>query len=934
MRFSDFNRRLAMSAAIAALLPAAAMAQSTETSQQATESATSDSEGATANTDIVVTGTLIRGIAPAGSNVLGIAEESVKATGAVSTNQLLASLPQVGNFFNAVPSGVSPVAGSNGSTSIARPNLRNLPGANTSGGAQTLVLLDGHRVVPLGIGQLAVDPDFIAPLVIERVEAMTDGGSAVYGSDALGGVINFMTRSRYDGVRVDAKVGFADNYTSYEAGGIAGKDWGSGSAYISYRYSKNDAIFGSDRDYVHRIDPLTGIPTGRNCAAGPNVSAGSGANTRGYVLSGNNLVVGGPVTCDYAQDVAIYPSIKTHNVFGSFMQDLDDSLRFDMKFYYANRQIRGNNGTLGNGQLGTGAESMVTLAPSNPNYRPLPVGDPNFGLPQTVRFSLADALGARSSTQDTNLDTWNITPSLTYQFGNDWQVRGMFNYGRGTVDYRNAQIINTRSIAALQNAANNGSLNPYNPGATSDAVLDSIIGYDIGIGRNEFYNYRAIVDGPLFALPAGDVRAAFGAEYSKDTMKRQTTDVNVYRLLPPQAYTQTVKSVFGELQVPVVDDNEGMTLNLSASGRYDKYNDFGDTFNPKFGLTFQPFERLTLRGNWGKSFNAATPADQLGVFSSVAQQIPGAFLQFPPPTPGVCGFPGLPACANSAAGGIFLNGAVPDLKPQRATNWSVGFDFKPVDQVTLSASYYNLDLKGTIGRPVSGSNLTDFYQGYPGLWLFQPTGQQAAAILATIPASGVGVALANPTSTSQAQLLGAGGTLTPVQVLLDTRVQNLGRTKAEGIDFSLDFGFDTGFGSIDGRVAGNYRLSQKTETSPGVPEFDVLEFDNPKYLITTQLGTTIQNFRAQATWNHTPGFDRSVNAAGQKKISSFDIVNLYFQYDFGGTDLTKDLSLSLNLGNIFDEEPPVYLDAGQPGYQPGNTFTLGRMVQLGISKKF
>jgi iron complex outermembrane receptor protein len=77
-----------------------------------------------------------------------------------------------------------------------------------------------------------------------------------------------------------------------------------------------------------------------------------------------------------------------------------------------------------------------------------------------------------------------------------------------------------------------------------------------------------------------------------------------------------------------------------------------------------------------------------------------------------------------------------------------------------------------------------------------------------------------------------------------------------------------------------------------------------------------------------------VNAAGQKKISSFDIVNLYLQYDFGGNDLTKDLSLSLNLSNIFDEEPPVYLDAGQPGYQPGNTFTLGRMVQLGVSKKF
>ncbi|WP_165912092.1 TonB-dependent receptor [Novosphingobium sp. PhB165] len=909
-----------------------AVAQSAD---QSNEGHQGDQPAASRETEIVVTGTLIRGIAPAGSNVIGITDAQAKATGAATANGLLSSLPTVGNFFNSVQSGVSGVAGSNGSTSIARPNLRNLPGANTSGGAQTLVLLDGHRVTPLGINQLAVDPDFIAPLVIERVEAMTDGGSAVYGSDALGGVINFMTRSRYDGVQLDAKVGIGDSYTSYQAGGIAGKDWGSGSAYIAYRYSQNDALFGSDRDYVHRIDPLTGIPTGRNCAEGVNVSAGSGAAARNYIMNGANLAVGGPITCDYAQDVAIYPSVKAHNVFASLMQKLDDNLQVDLKFYYANRQIRGNNGTLGNGQLGTGAESMVTLAPSNPNYHPLPVGDPNFGMAQTVRFSLADALGARSSTQNTNLDTWNVTPQLTWKFGHDWQLRALANYGRGTVDYENAQLVNARGNSQLQNAANTGALNPYNVGATSQSVLDSIVGYDVGIGRNEYANFRAILDGPIVSLPAGDLRAALGAEYSTDTMRQRTTNVTTYTLLPPRSYTQTVKSLFGELQVPVLGggDND-MSLVVAASARYDKYNDFGDTFNPKFGITFEPFNSLTLRANWGKSFNAATPADQLGVYSSIAQQIPGAFLQFPPPTPGVCGVSGLPACASATAAGIYLNGAVPGLQPQKATNWSAGFDFRPIDRVTLSASYYSIDLKGTIGRPVSGSNLTDFYMGYPDLWLFQPSGEQVARILATIPAAGVGVALANPTSTSQALLLGAGGSTTPVQVLLDTRAQNLGRTKLSGIDFSANFDFDTSWGSIDGRVAGNYRLTQKNQSRPGIAWFDVLQYDTSKYQISTNLGTTMGQFRAQATWNLTPGYTRSANVAGQKRVSDFNIVNLYFGYDFKGSGLANDLSVTLNFNNIFDEEPPVYLDAGQPGYLPGNTFTLGRMVQLGLSKKF
>lgn len=913
--FHAIGTSLLAGAALSAILPATSYAQ------------TAPEEEATAE-EIVVTGTLIRGIAPTGSNVISVSTEDGAANGAVSTNQLLSSLPQVGNFFNTVPSGVSPVAGSNGSNPIARPNLRNLPGANTSGGAQTLVLLDGHRVVPLGTQQLAVDPDFLAPLVIQRVEAMTDGGSAVYGSDALGGVLNFITRDSFDGVQVDSKVGFADNYTSYEAGTIVGKDWGSGSAYVSYRYAKNDAIFGSDRDYIQRIDPVTGIPTGRNCASGVNVSAGSGATARNYVVSGSGLVVGGPNVCDFAQDAAIYPRVESHNVFGSLYEQLSDSLRFDVKFYYAKRDIDGNNGTLGNGQLGTGAETTVTLQPTNPNYLPLPAGDPNFGLPQTVRFSLAPILGARSATQETNLETWNVTPQLTYNIGGDWQVRALFNYGRGTVDFRNAQINNPRGAGPLSTLAASGALNPYNVTAANAAA---IVAYDVGIAKNEFFDYRAILDGPLFELPAGSVRMAVGAEYMKDNFSRRTTNANTYALLPPVSYSQSVKSVFGEVQVPVLGGDSGVELDLSASARYDKYSDFGDTFNPKFGVTFKPFDTLTLRGSWGKSFNAPTPADQIGVVASAAAQIPGAFLQFPPPTEGVCGVGSLPSCSASGVSGIFISGTTPGLQPQKSKSWSVGFDYKPVKEVYLSASYYEIDLNGTIGRPVSSAILTDFYRGYPDLWIFQPSGQEAAAVLATVPATGVSVGIANPTSTSQALL---SGTNTPVQVLLDTRVTNLGRTVLKGIDFMAGFDVETGWGSVDGRVSGNYRTSQKTETRPGLAVFDNLEFDIPKYRVSTMLGTNVGNLRAQATWNHTPGYDRSPNPAGQEKVGDFNIVNLYFNYDFGGEGFTKDLSVSLNVNNVFDQDPPVFLDASQVGYNPDWSSTLGRMFQIGVSKKF
>lgn len=914
----SFVRLLAMSTALATVLPVAAMAQKS-------------GDEADNESDIVVTGTLIRGIAPAGSNVIGVSEQDVKATGAVTTNQLLSNLPQSG-FFNAVPVGVSPTAGSNGSNPISRPNLRSLPGSNTSGSAQTLVMLDGHRITPLGTQQLAIDPDFIAPLVIQKVEAMTDGGSAVYGSDALGGVINFITRDRFDGVKVSANYGIGDAYKSLDLGGIAGKDWGSGSAYVAYRYAKSDAIFGSDRDWVTRFDPLTGIPTGRQCAAGPNVTAGTGANAATYTLTGGNLARSAPISCDLSDDVAVVPRLESHNIFGSLMQQLNDSIKFDVKFYYARRETLGSNGTLGNGQLGTGAATSATLTPANPSYRPLPVGDANFGLNQTVAFSLAPTLGPRSATQETNLETFNITPQVSIGLGSDWQARLLFNYGFGEVDFRNAQVNNGSANRVLTNTINSGSLNPYNATAAAAAAL---VAYDVGIGRNEYFNYRGIVDGSLFTLPAGDVRVAFGAEYGLDLFSRRSTNATNYVLLPAVKYRQTVKSLFSELQVPLIDTEGGMTLNASASARYDKYSDFGNTFNPKFGLTFKPFEQLTIRGSWGKSFTAPSPADQLGILASTAGPVPAAFLQFPPATPGRCGVSGLPACSAAGVAGVFLGGSVPGLQPQRAKNWSVGFDFKPIDEIYLSASYYRIDLNGTLGRPVTGAILTDFYQGYPDLWIFQPTGQQVAAVLATVPSTGVSVQLLNPSATSQA-LVNVGNTATPVQVLLDTRVQSLGEHKLEGVDFSAGFNFPTGFGSIDGRVAGNYRLSQDATTRPGTLVIDQLARDVVKYVVSSSLGTTLGNFRAQATWNHTPSYKRSVNPAGQTNVSAFDVVNLFFQYNFAGEGISKDLSLSLNVNNAFGEKPSQFLDAGQPGYLPtvGQGFTLGRVFQLGATKKF
>ncbi len=266
-------------------------AQTTSVEQQAAGGVANVSSEPS-DADIIVTGTLLRGGAPVGSNVISVGQDRVRSQGATSTNELLGTIPQVSNFFNNVPT--ASLVGSVQATQTARPNLRNLS-SNTSSSASTLVLFDGHRISGAGVTQSTVDPDLIPTGAIERVEVVTDGGSSTYGADAVGGVINFITRRKFDGVQVDARYGFADDYWQTSANATVGKDWGSGSLYASYSFNKNDNIFGRDRDFIRAFDYSVSpaVPASRFCDPA-NITIG--ANIYAYP----NGTLGG-TRCDLRQ---------------------------------------------------------------------------------------------------------------------------------------------------------------------------------------------------------------------------------------------------------------------------------------------------------------------------------------------------------------------------------------------------------------------------------------------------------------------------------------------------------------------------------------------------------------------------------------------------------------------------------------------------------
>lgn len=918
---------LAMTSALAIATSAAAQ---TTPGEDGIESSTDTTEQ---DKEIIVTGTLVRGIAPPGASVISVDSAAIEETGATSVAQVLQTIPQLGSFASLQ----APIANSPEVT-VNRPNLRSLPGFNTAGGSTTLVLLDGHRMVGMGNGSTSPDPDVIPPGVIERVEIVPDGGSAIYGSDAVAGVINFVTIKRFDGVKVDGSYGFADNYYRYDANVTAGRDWSSGSIFASYNYAKSDEILGIDRDYIRQFPGSNGF-TSLNCSPG-NIQALAGAfgQARGtvYALPGN--VANTANQCDGSDFATVYPASERHSVFAGLTQDLSDSITFELRGFYTNRQTQVHNGPFTFSQIITPFPIPGVPSISSPFSG---FGSPNLkDIVQQVtgQFGPNDArLG------DIELDTWGITPTVTADLDGNFQLRVLGSYGESEANFTN----NSVNERALRNAIIAGQFNPYAPTTASPSVISAITNFqEYNRTRQYYHNVRAIVDGDLFTLPGGAAKIAMGLEYYGEEFSTQngqavpgfqnsgfsglsisgTPIVPAIAGIPRYDLDRNVKSAFGELVVPIFgSDNASPGLNeltFSAAGRFDDYSDIGSTFNPRLGLTYKPVEWISIRGAWGQSFNAPSLADNENASGSTVFVLSGASASFFAP-PASLVQPAGPYPAYTGGLIVAQRGNAPDIKPQEATTWTAGFDIQPpfIPGLNLGATYYNIEYSNFIGLPPFESPAV-LYRDFGNVITIAPS---QALLNAAIAGADVINGPNNPP---------AAGTY----AFFDARKRNLGDFKLDGIDFRLNYQLPTSFGSVFLNSNGTYELNRARSNVPGAPFLDVLSANANRFRVRTSAGVEVGPVLGQITWNHLSGYkvDPTVGFVPQDSVSDFNIFDLYFRFEVPGSGVAKDLALTLNVENVFDQDPPEFRGgsqvAGASGIANGNT--IGRFVQFGISKKF
>ena len=849
--------------------------------------------------EIIVTGSRIRGSQPVGSPVTEVSRADIEIAAPLSTAALLQKLPQVFNL------GVSENSRgqSGGSGNITYGTAINLRGI---GPYSTLTLIDGHRAVPQGTTGFAVDPSIVPTLALERVEVVADGASAIYGSDAIAGVVNLIPRRSFDGIEVSVRGARANEYDERQIGAIGGFEWSSGRTMIAFENSFHSNLNGTDREFFRGDLTSRGGRDFRvvQCNPGNIVVAGtshaipaSGVTT----ATRGQLVPGTTNRCDNAQHQDLLPEQERNSAMVTFDQDINDRVSLFADGFWTRRTFVN--------QVGDQAAALTVR-----NVNPFFVAPPgSTATSATVNYSF----GSQLPSNDTRgfSESYQATVGTRIGLGGSWEFEGLFSYGhaseRSTSEFG---IDNAALNAALARTDPATALNPFSTAPNNEAALRNLATQlFIAPGDTHFRGLELKVDGPLADLPGGALRAAFGLEgqvlTSQSGLINGTWAAPVYAITP--RVRREIKSAYAEVLIPIfgADNARGglreLTLDLAA--RYDDYSDLedGSTINPKFGLNWAPIDSLRFRGTYGESFRAPTFAQIYGNSSALYVQ------NYSDPTRG-----------GAITQGITLSGGNLELEPETAETYTFGVDFTPIPEVRINLTYFHIDYEKQITSYLSDLSILNRESQFAGTGIIvrNPDPAFVASLVSTKPIRGV---LPNP-----------------VTLYVDGRTNNLGTTIAAGFDLSAQFSLDAGTaGTFDFGLMTTYFTTYDGAITPVADQLDQLN--------------TIYNplefkARGNVTWrragltgalfvNHLGSYDNNL-VNPMEKVDSKTTFDLHLSYSFPGEGFTDGLSVGLDAVNLLDEEPPFVNIAQSPngggGFDPTLNNPVGRILGLSLRKKW
>jgi outer membrane receptor protein involved in Fe transport len=826
----------------------------------------------------------------------------INASPAATVQDLLRTLPQT---FGGGPTEdthyFSGEAGTNSGLGSGV-NLRGL------GARATLVLINGKRLAPSGTEAAFADIENIPLSAVERVDILPDSASAMYGADAVGGVVNFVMRDNFTGGETVVRGGSGTQNTlaEYRVAQTLGTRWNSGNGVLSLEFYKRGALPAYARRYAtSNLTSLGGgnydsflsnpgnIVVGQQSYAIPAGQNGTGLTAADFVAGTQNL-------SERYSGADILPSQKRWSLYGSGKQAVNDTVAV-----FGNAMVSQRDAKVRSGGLNT----AFSVTNSNPFY----VNPAGGTDPVTVDYNFLHDIGPMST--DVLVNNLNLTLGLDIAVGSAWKVNLYTNYAQEKVNQFTGGLVDFAALArALMDPNPNTAFNPFGDGShTNPATLKSIATSSRYYTNSKLRSAAVVADGPITDLRGGVVKFALGVDRRNQVFTTLQTATSTFPAIESNG-ARNVTAAFGEITIPLFGKDNGRSglrrLEFSLAGRYENYSDFGHAATPKLGMVWSAFDAVVFRGTWGRSIRAPTLVD-LDASDNVIYPL---FL-VDKTSPG--GFSPV----------LIESGRNANLTVEHARSWTAGFDIDSREWIpgfTLSATYFNINFRDRIQQPIIGPKVLANVLNDPSLAELI-TRNPNPALMADLCARGQ---YYGGTSVDCRQF--------PATAILDIRSQNWESVRTQGVDLSTIYERSWSPGTLKLRLDGTYLFDFTQQEGRNAPAVKVL--NTPNYPIDIKL-------RGTASW-HQPRWGATLGVNFQnhytdtasdphRNVRSYTTFDAQLRYDLApfSTGLLQNTLLELNAVNVFNVSPPFLNNqiAGI-GYDQENADPDGRLLSLQVRK--
>ena len=838
---------------------------------------------------VEITGSRIKRVdAESAASIQVITRQDIERSGATTISEVLLRVPasNAGSFNESGVASFTPGA--------ASASLRGL------GGAATLVLVNGRRLSPFGFatgGQTTfVDLNSVPIVAVERVEVLLDGASAIYGSDAMAGVINIITRKDFTGLEASASYGISSRSdlkapSASIVGGFGSLAKEGFNVFGALSYSKQDALMASERpltkdsDFrrfgsVDRRSTYSYPGNAYNAANTAFIAALPGCATVGTAADG---ALNGRCFYDFTKYVALAPQAERIAAFAAGVVDLG-------RGFQAFGDVQATRNTF----LQQSASYNVATYGYNGIILPAAHPQNTFGRDVAIRYRLGDVPLSTGVVSNTlrgvagvrgEIAGWDTETAVLYS-GSDTDV----TYRGFTRDSVLANEVLVPGTNRVQNSVTLGNLNP--------ALRDRLYPVLLSNGKTSILSVDGRAGRELMTLPGGPMAISIGADFRRESFKSvpdalsQAGEIGALGASSADG-SRNVSAIYAELSVPIVRNVE-----TQFAGRFDHYSDFGGKFTPKVSVKWKPLSNVALRGTYAEGFRAPSLTETSG------SPVRGFYSGIRDPKLCPVFTDTNPNCDLSIPG---TSGSNPNLKPETSKNFNVGIVVDATDDISFSADYYNIKRSNEIS-----SLDVEYLLANEGLY---PQNVQRS------PTTGAIVGLKLP-------------------------YENLGSTQVKGYDITAKGKFAMGdFGKLALRGTYNYMPTYLVRPVKDAPELNYAgTYSQPTERFQVAGTWEMGVWDATVTWNRTGAFLRAFTPSdlscalpaaaiaqglcGVRAWSTTDVV-----VNYSGI---KNLKLSLAVQNIDNREPPLdqRLETRFTWVNAGYHNAIGRYFRLGATYSF